>query len=190
MLLNLSELDRGPVWMEQTVDVPAFAWEGGQQVRCGPVCLSGSMRRTRRGIAFAGRISTSVPLACTRCVGEFEQALEAKFHLILLPHAQPAQIRELEQADDECDAADLYPLEGEEVDLVALVREQIDLALPVRALCREDCRGLCPQCGADLNHEACRCAADGQEAASRLGEIREFRELIEQRKQSESTKGR
>jgi len=50
--------------------------------------------------------------------------------------------------------------EGEEVDLGPLIREQVLLALPTRPLCRDDCRGLCPQCGINLNHAECGCRVE------------------------------
>ena len=52
----------------------------------------------------------------------------------------------------------MIPFTGEELDLCEAVQEQVIMALPVRPLCREDCRGLCPVCGADLNEESCTCA--------------------------------
>ena len=60
---------------------------------------------------------------------------------------------ELEEED-----LDLSFYEGEEIDLSPLVQEQIILALPTRPLCRESCKGLCPQCGVNLNVQTCTCA--------------------------------
>ena len=71
-------------------------------------------------------------------------------------------VRELYRARAGHEAADpdedTYPLEGELLDLAPLVRDALLLELPLAPLCREDCRGLCPTCGADLNSGPCECA--------------------------------
>jgi uncharacterized protein len=63
------------------------------------------------------------------------------------------------------------------IDVDALVREQIRLALPFRLLCREDCRGLCQKCGADLNRNPCSCSGEGPDAR--------WATLLEYKKRSE-----
>ena len=60
------------------------------------------------------------------------------------------------------DDGDKYPLEGHEIDLAAAVEEALLLDLPMRFLCREDCKGLCPVCGKDLNTELCTCPKGGK----------------------------
>ncbi|MBM4294554.1 MAG: DUF177 domain-containing protein, partial [Deltaproteobacteria bacterium] len=61
--------------------------------------------------------------------------------------------------EEELTAADLDVdfISGENIDLQGIVREQIILSMPLKPLCHEDCRGLCPGCGANLNREACTC---------------------------------
>lgn len=59
----------------------------------------------------------------------------------------------------EADQLDVLPYDGEQVDLEPLLREQLVLAVPYAPLCREDCKGLCPQCGIDRNAETCACEA-------------------------------
>ncbi len=64
--------------------------------------------------------------------------------------------------DNEADNGEVYPLpeRGTEVDLTAAVREQVLLQVPQFALCSEECSGLCPQCGTDLNDGACECVPE------------------------------
>jgi uncharacterized protein len=68
---------------------------------------------------------------------------------------------ELKEDEEEAEG-EVYPLpaRGDEVDLTDAVREQVLLRVPQYVLCREDCRGLCPKCGADLNAAPCDCAPD------------------------------
>ena len=69
--------------------------------------------------------------------------------------------------EDDFTAAELDP-DGR-IDLVALAREQLELAVPMKPICRPDCRGLCPTCGADRNSEPCACAAPPDAGVGPLG---------------------
>ncbi len=106
-----------------------------------------------------GTIRGQVTVACSRCVGPVAVRLDEAVRVTYLPaHAMPAD----EPGDDDGvelaeDDLDVYPYDGETVDLEPLVREQFVLAVPFAPLCREDCLGLCPQCGADRNFAPCAC---------------------------------
>jgi uncharacterized protein len=77
--------------------------------------------------------------------------------------------KELEPDEIVCEFFD-----GEVIEVDQLVAEQIFLALPVKVLCSEDCKGICPGCGANLNEEACRCRADrGQSPFEKLKSIKQ-----------------
>lgn len=109
----------------------------------------------------SGKVKGIVTVACSRCVGPAHITLEEPVHVTFLPaHAMPAQLDE-DSADEGVELAendlDVYPYDGESVDLEPLVREQFVLAVPFAPLCREDCLGLCPQCGADRNNAPCAC---------------------------------
>jgi len=109
-------------------------------------------------IDVKGHISTLVRLPCGRCLKEYETSLESQFHLTyvrLLPGFQ-----EGEQRDEvEISAAEmgLIYFEGEDINLQDGIQEQVILALPVRALCSDNCKGLCADCGSDLNAGDCGC---------------------------------
>jgi uncharacterized protein len=80
----------------------------------------------------------------------------ADFDLLLEPGPEPV-IPEEELTAEELDL-DFY--QGDVIDLEKYLREQILLMVPLKPLCAETCKGLCPRCGADLNHEPCRCEAE------------------------------
>jgi uncharacterized protein len=86
------------------------------------------------------------------CVEAYDFVLEKDFSVVLVPKRESKAEAELEEED-----LDLSFYGGEEIDLSPLVQEQIILALPTRPLCRESCKGLCPQCGANLNVQTCAC---------------------------------
>lgn len=105
---------------------------------------------------FQGSVRGRVRGVCARCAEEYDLPLDAPFTVVLTPRAaDPATSAEL-TADDL--AFGFY--EGTEVDLTPLVSEQTLLALPTRPLCREECRGLCPRCGINLNNGTCACVAE------------------------------
>lgn len=92
---------------------------------------------------------------CDRCLADIPLELQIPFDLIYVPEdfgTSQSNETELHNRD-----LDLAVYENDQINLDDLVLEQLELSLPSRILCREDCRGLCSQCGADLNLEQCRC---------------------------------
>ena len=94
---------------------------------------------------FSGRMEGTAAGECRRCLTDLESAVATDLHLIFADDA-------LDEGDDESDS---YPFDAGHavLDLRPAVREEWLLAAPAFPLCREDCRGLCPQCGADLNED-------------------------------------
>lgn len=117
-------------------------------------------RASRRGdeIRVRGRIEAGVRLGCDRCLAPAALPLEVEFETAFIPQERAAA--EPENVELLVDDMGISAFEGDAIDLDELVREQILLALPSRHLCREDCKGLCPDCGADLNAGHCGCARD------------------------------
>ncbi len=95
------------------------------------------------------QLKTRALYICDRCLTEYEAEFSAGqrqvFHLGAQPEPVSDEIEEL-------------PANATEIDLDPFLREIVLLNHPVKMLCREDCKGICPECGADLNHEACRCS--------------------------------
>jgi len=116
--------------------------------------LAVEVRYYRAGdeLYFEGHCDTVVEGVCARCLETFSLPLASPFEFVLT-RAQPNEATQELHSEDL--AFSVYT--GDEIDLAPLVGEQAILALPTRAVCREDCRGLCPVCGADLNSEACGC---------------------------------
>ena len=97
---------------------------------------------------FSGHMSGEVDEECRRCLGPARATVDEELHLLFA-----------DATDEESDDSDVYMLEprATTVDLRPALREQWLLAVPGFALCREDCKGLCPRCGADLNLGPCHC---------------------------------
>lgn len=111
-----------------------------------------------------GTVTGSLELACSRCLAVHHHALAEAFRLVLEPAgsrepADPEGARSLSRYGL-CLGDDLEAgwFRGKEIDLADFAFELASLALPVKPLCREECRGLCPRCGADRNESTCQCS--------------------------------
>jgi uncharacterized protein len=119
----------------------------------GPVAVTVSYYRAGSDLFFEGRLSAHVGAACARCAEEFTTLSERPFRFVLSPRSIGYEA----ESDLRNEDLEFSLYEGEEIDLSPLIREQVLLALPTRALCRDECRGLCPKCGANLNRGDCGC---------------------------------
>ena len=122
-----------------------------------PPLVDGRAIRAGRDIRLRGEIKARISAPCDRCLSEVAITAEIPFDLFYAPaDAASDEVgeRELRERD-----LDFGVYENDQIDLDELVLEQMELSLPSRVLCREECRGLCPQCGADLNVEQCECKA-------------------------------
>jgi uncharacterized protein len=115
-----------------------------------------SLAVTRDGddVDVVGRIDATVPQTCGRCLEEYPATVQAAVDVRFAP--RPAASHNAELGRDDLDV-DFY--DNDELDLGALVENETTLALPMKPLCREDCRGLCPVCGSNRNLGACACPA-------------------------------
>ena len=122
--------------------------------------LRGRLTKVEHGISFSGELQTILNVACTRCLILFPYNIktEIKAHFIPLDkEAKPRNEIEIKKADIE---QEIY--EGGKIDLRGSVRDQVLLELPLMHLCREDCKGICSECGSDLNSSQCECQNEGQ----------------------------
>jgi uncharacterized protein len=105
-----------------------------------------------------GKLGTTLRLNCARCAESFAAPIRQDFDLAL---AQVSQARGRNVAlAEESEELDVCYFEGNEIDLVPLIAEQFVLSVPYRSLCRPDCRGLCQQCGKNLNQGECGCRVE------------------------------
>ncbi len=126
----------------------------------GPVAARLTLFPLSDTIEVRGELEVGLVLTCARCLAEFERDLHCDLFCAYAP--RPAERRQPTAGDLELSTDDvgLIFFEGRTIDTAEAVREEILAALPYRALCRPDCRGLCPRCGANLNLETCACAAE------------------------------
>jgi uncharacterized protein len=155
MLFELRKVQKGREHVERTFEPAAFDPPEDDYRVAAPVHLSMDVEHAG-GDAFrlTGRVKTRLELECGRCLEPFEIAVDAPFELRYIPHAENAGEPEREIGEDDLTTA--FYQEGV-VDVIELMREQFQLALPMKPLCSAACRGLCSQCGTNLNRESCDC---------------------------------
>jgi uncharacterized protein len=119
--------------------------------------------------AFAtGTFHGELTVACSRCIDPVKLVIDEKLRVTFMPrHEMPDDDQEGEspgaKADDDDgpevtdEDLDVFPFDGERIDLEPLLREQFVLAIPYAPLCSETCKGLCQQCGISLNTATCNC---------------------------------
>lgn len=108
----------------------------------------------------AGTFKGFVTVACSRCVGAVRLDIDEKLRVTFMPPSEMPQEDDAsgdEGAEVLDEDLDVFPFDGDKLDLEPLFREQLVLAVPFAPLCAETCKGLCPQCGIDLNTGTCTC---------------------------------
>ena len=145
-------IDLGPEWFGRWHEAdPGLEFAGAR--------ITGLVHLSKHGhdILVRGSLSGHLELACGRCLESFAAPAAIDFDLLLVPSPATASAAEEELSRTDLDL-DYYT--GEIVDLESLLREQIILMMPLKPLCDEACKGLCPHCGANLNRKTCVCKTD------------------------------
>jgi DUF177 domain-containing protein len=105
-------------------------------------------------IRVTGELETKIDMVCARCLEPVIEEIHRDFDLFYQPLPKGTRHEEGRLKDDD---TEIGFFEGEGLFLADVLKEQVLLSLPMKVICQSDCRGLCPSCGAYLNHEECRC---------------------------------
>ena len=166
--IDLTHADTEPLEFDERPVVPPAAG-GVDVVSVEPVRLAGRVERAGKGFLLEGEVEGAAKLKCGRCLAEFDFSFSDRLELHLLPLAAAPQDDETRLGRGDLEVR-FY--EEPHVDLAELAAEQFALAVPMKPLCAETCRGICPRCGANLNLGACSCPP---ETDDRLAVLKEFR---------------
>jgi uncharacterized protein len=153
MEINVAQLLREPIGSvrDYEIDEPVDITGGGRESRVkGEVKLM----RTQRSILAECSLDTDMELVCSRCLGTFRQPLTMGFKEEYLPTVDMLSGAPLPPPEE----AGAFTIDEHHVlDLTEAIRQYALLAIPMKPLCREDCAGLCPSCGQNLNRGRCDC---------------------------------
>jgi uncharacterized protein len=155
MLLDLQRLHGQREHFDRSFQPTAFDPQDPEYRVAAPVELSLDVERSGKdAFRVTGRAITRLELDCGRCLEAFEVPVDASFELRYIPAAENTGEEEREIEEDDLTTA--FYREGS-LDVIDMLREQFTLATPMKPLCAEACRGLCPECGANLNRTECGC---------------------------------
>ena len=126
----------------------------------GPVVLAFDITKSGGVFTLDGRVRAPLELACVRCLEPVAHDVDAAFDLRYQPQSSNTGAGEREIHEDDLATA-FYA--DDTIDLGQLMREQFYLALPMKPLCTEDCRGLCSVCGTNLNRGTCTCVREWED---------------------------
>ena len=154
--LSLDTVLDEPVRFGGELAVPVAAIDREPLVSLSPLQISGQVRRIEGGYSLEAELVYSGELECSRCLAPYEFQEDEVFSLVLYPRAA-APSDEVELASKDLDI--LY-FTDPVVPLAPIAEERVQMALPMKPLCKTDCLGLCPMCGVDRNLTACACAPD------------------------------
>jgi len=135
--------------VDEQLSADDAVWEEGDPRPDSAVQVTGRLSAAGTGqFYWHGRISGDVTVPCRRCLSDAHAAVEDESHIIFA-----------EVSDREIDDPDVYLIDpaGRNLDLRPAIREEWLIAQPRFVLCRDNCLGLCPKCGADLNEGPCSC---------------------------------
>jgi uncharacterized protein len=182
MFLDIKDLELRPLDFEEEIQPGAI--DLGEEVRQ-RTALKTSGRaelveehhgkhQVIKDIRLRGRLSAGLELQCARCLDAVKQDVKREFELLYRPLGADAGKDELSVTDAE---AEIGYYQGEGILLEDVLREQVLLALPLKITCRDDCKGLCPHCGKNLNQEQCSCAVPAEDP--RWAALKEIRTRLE-----------
>lgn len=122
--------------------------------------IKGRVDRIGMDMRLRGDMKASIDAPCARCLEDVPFVIETPFDLLYTPNVydEPDQKgrKKIETEINDRDL-DFAVYENDQIDLDQMILEQLELSLPSRVLCKDDCLGLCPECGANLNIEQCSC---------------------------------
>ena len=157
--LDISKLFSGEV-REIAFDRGPFPFpQGDEEIAVSNLCFSGTTQELSGFYRLIGKVSGEFCAACGRCLAPVREefAIEIDFPIVTT----------LSESEEEAVVA-----EGQKIDLKSIAEEAVYLNLPLRLLCCEDCKGLCPKCGINLNTNSCEC--DQKEIDPRLAGLADF----------------
>jgi uncharacterized protein len=165
MFIKVKDLELRKLEFDETL-APGTLDLGADITQTGPLAAKGraELVRENRGakqsvddIRLVGSLSTDLEVRCARCLEPVGQKVADAFDLIYRPQGVDAIAEEQSISSAE---TEIGYYQGEGLLLEDVLKEQVLLSLPVKQVCREDCKGLCPQCGTNLNTASCDCVTE------------------------------
>jgi uncharacterized protein len=162
MFIDVKEVPPEGQAVERNIPADKLGLETGIRL-LGEAHVSGRLTPADEGaFCLLGSLDAPVETACVRCLEPYVLEVHESLDLLYMPHSAnvgPKKVKDEELELSEKDLAVSF-YRDDRIDLAQMIREQVYLALPMKPLCKDDCRGLCPECGTNLNLSSCSCVGD------------------------------
>jgi len=160
MFIDIHELEKDALEFEQVIPPGRIAF-GPDIKQVTPMEVAGAAELLGDEIHVTGALKTTVESMCDRCLDLSKRPVDLDFDLFYRPMKTIAHEEEIEIKPSELEIG-FY--EGSGLELDEVLKEQVLLSLPMKKVCREECKGLCPQCGQNLNQAGCTCKIEKSDA--------------------------
>jgi len=170
MRIEIEKLEERSGKFAESYAPDQLIFEGSELQMTEPVTVRGQARRKGSEVELRGELHTKVSTPCGRCLKPVEVPIDVRFaeRFVTAVSWRNEEQHELHHED-----LNIAVFDGEGIELADLVKEEILLAVPGHLLCREDCNGLCPMCGANRNEENCAC--ESTQVDSRWEKLKDLR---------------
>lgn len=174
MKLDVSHVPECGLEVDVELDAQGIDLADAGAALAGDLRLQGHVRKAGEEMVLEGTLRAPFNLVCSRCLKDFLRHFQFD---VSATYVQPPEGRSAKGAATDLDEDNGIMFFDDEIDLLNGVHEDLVLNIPVKPLCKEDCRGLCPQCGADLNEGECTCRKEA--ADFRFEPLRDIRTKLE-----------
>ena len=154
MFLDVKDLAVRKLSIHKSYAAGSIDYQTAEVKQVSPLEVTATAELLDGQIRIEGQLETKIEMACARCLEPVVEEVSRSFDLIYSPLPKSDKPEEERLKDDD---SEIGFFQGEGIFLADVLKEQVLLALPMKLICQSDCRGLCPNCGANLNHEECRC---------------------------------
>jgi len=176
--VDLKDLAQGKISFEALFE-PGVLDFGPENIRqIGPLDWSASAERAGEEIRIAGSLNATLEMACSRCLEPARLTINKPFDLFFREHDATMFDEDAEVELDEKDTRTAF-FTGTKLAIGDVLQEQVLLALPMKTLCKVDCKGLCPNCGTNLNSGSCGCSKE--EFSPHMDNLLEIKRRLEER---------
>jgi uncharacterized protein len=170
VFIEIDDLKPEPLHVHHVFPIGEIGFSHEDATLREPVAADFVLAHKNHDLHVKGSVKTAIRFRCSRCTKEFSQPFAASYDLSYLP--QPKWANETAEIELRYEDMEVAYYDGVALDVDLMILEQIELAMPMKFICREDCKGLCDQCGADLNEGMCLCKKE--ETDSRLSVLLDF----------------
>ncbi len=154
MIVKLHDIEE-PIVVKGTIDGSKYKRPEDTDLEFeSPIEFELTVSKFGSDIRVEGPVKCTLRLVCDRCLESFLLPVSGRVGIELAPKSEEPKPAEMELTGDE---VNLNYYEGDELDLDPYIFEEVMLAIPIKALCNETCKGICPVCGKNRNKEECTC---------------------------------